>query len=334
MSTVDQILADVQEFCPIPPGSRTADSPQAARAILLAPEYTTLRDMTSTDLYRDDSLDLNTRLASFFNAWPMFSEGAQHHVLRQLTRQIVATATEDVLTQVDQVLALTLPVRTEDVSGTQPSFDWVADVAVPVSAAVVTGLIRRFLPSASPGEVVALGGALMLKLSGRNPGVDRERAALAAGVRLATLVDQHRGEVDAGLCAAGISSELVAGALAQVITGALDPLQAVVAAVPLLPGVSARAVIARVAPFRFVRRIDLTAGHREGVRIPLAWSEPDGIPFGLGPHRCTAAVLTEEVVDRVIRRINDVAPNGIEISDGSLIPAAFLQFGELWATYR
>jgi len=330
MPVAARIRDEVRSYCPIPADSRTVHSAQEARETLLAPRFTTLRETTSTDVYRDESLDFATRRASFYNSWPMYSEGRQHQALRRLTRQIVTSGSQEALAQVDYVLARALTGGDRDGA----PFDWVARVAVPVSTAVVGGLVGRLLDSAPTEELVALGGALMLSLSGLEPGPARERAALEAGVRLADLAEQHRDELDAALDTAGMSSELIGGALAQVVTGALDPLQAAVASVPLHPGMDARAVIAAATPFRFVQRIDTHAADRSGVRIPLMWPEPDELPFGFGPHRCTAAGLTEKVVEQVVAHVARLAPTLTVVAGAIVPPAAFLRFEDLWVSHE
>ncbi|UZN03407.1 hypothetical protein [Cellulomonas sp. S1-8] len=332
MTAGGHLQDQVQSFCPIPPGQQTVTSSEEARAVLLAPRYTTRRDVTSVDLYRDETLDARTRLASFFNSWPMYSEGAQHAVLRRLTRQIVAAGTEPALAGVERVLADALPPLPRTAAA--DPFDWVADVSVPVSAAVVGGLLGPVLPRVPVSELVALGAALMLQLSRLAPGPATEQAALAAGARLADIAELHRDVLDEQLECAGTSSELIGGALAQIVTGALDPLQAAVSCVPLLPGEKARAVVAQAAPFRFVRRIDTLAPGAGGVRVPLVWPEPGAIPFGFGAHRCTAAALTEQVVALVVDRVDAVAPDGLVVVRGALAPAAFLRFEDLWVSHR
>jgi hypothetical protein len=324
---------EVREFCPIPQGSRVASSVREAQSVLLSGRYVAVRDITPADVYRDNSLDLDTRLDSFFNAWPMFSEGMQHQNLRRLTRQIVASGSERALSQVDDALALALP-SSHDERPAPEAFEWVRRVAQPVSAAVVDGLVGRLVHSAPLEEILALGAAMMLKLSGREEGPLREQAALAAGVRLADLADRHRATIDAELDTADLSSELIGGALAQVVTGALDPLQAAVAAVPLFPGGCASDAIRGATPFRFVKRIDASTDDGAAIRVPLAWPGTAGIPFGLGPHRCTAAALTEKVVARVVYRVAEVADHGLVVTSGAVLPASFLRFEDVWVRCR
>lgn len=248
-------------------------------------------------------------MRSRFARWPLFSDGEYHERLRAGLAGVFKDPEGRALDRVATLVAKTLPTDGQPI-------DWVATVAEPLAVEVLALVLG--VETAEAREVARLGVPVIDSLA--MPLKDREHmAAAVAGMDgLAEWLQRRLREPATAATQSPLLAALAAitkdphlgpdaasGALAQVVTGAFDPLTAaaVVLGLTATPRaqteLSVRDLVEEAlrlcTPFRFARRFALEPIDLAGVRIPrdalillcLGSANLDAERFGC-PHQAAA----------------------------------------------
>ncbi|MGC4938574.1 cytochrome P450 [Kribbella sp. DT2] len=273
----------------------------------------------------------------FFAKWPVFSDGEYHDRVRSA---IVRGLRRLSLAQAEPAWKSFATRRITELRGER--FDWMADVARPVAEHAVSSIVGD-----DAAQLIAWGSVLIDELA--TPALQADRAAET----MAAISELH-GWLDAQIRAGrGATAPLVAelsalwnspaagpeaatAALAQVVTGAYDPVVATVgligesldrAALRTLPLETLRDEALRLAtPFRFTsrypRRPVTIGGHRLSIgdRVviglatanldptafphPLRWANRSGsarsFTFGGGRHYCPGVGIAKGITGSLL----------------------------------
>jgi cytochrome P450 len=278
----------------------------------------------------------NTR--GFFAKWPVFSDGQYHDrvraaIVRGLRRLPSAQAVPDWTSFATRRVAERRSER----------FDWMADVARPVAERAVAAIVGD-----DAHQLIAWGSTLIDDLA--TPALEAGRAVRTTAV-VAELRDWLHTQIRSRSAAAtplvaqlatlwkapDAGPDSATAALAQVVTGAYDPVVATAGLIgesldrPTLHALSLETLreeaLRLAAPFRFTSRYPrhpvTIGGHRlrVGDRVviglatanldptvfpePLRWSRRGGaarsFTFGGGRHYCPGAGIAKGVVDSLLR---------------------------------
>lgn len=316
------------------------------------------RILTDKDFWSMRSLDLRAaalpeadrekraQLKSFFNQWPVFSDGDYHKRVRSVAVRLLRhVVTPELIGRCGRIADRGITEAGSDL------FDWVENIAQPLAREAIVALVGE----ADTDYLVDLGSVILNELATPCIEIDRVDAALEAisemrGWLCTALVDPPA-EFIAGLAElwddAEFGPDSATALLTQVVTGAYDPTVTMLCAVGELVDEGAfrgatrqtiREEVARLStPFRFASRYarrPVTVGpHRLGTgeRIVLCLGtanlDPDLYPspqeirkrsnrprsfsFGAGGHYCPGVTLAQAIVDVLLVTL---AENGVHFS--------------------
>lgn len=306
----------------------TAIDESQATYLLRSPKHFSTRGKVDRGDFTDTNLRLISRSDSFFANWPMFNDGDLHLSLRRSAR---ALADGNASLTYEEVYRYCADRAFQLESGIQ---DWKTVFSRPVSELVVSRLFALALPNSEPSELIRLGRQIMYELSGTSDDSVVKKRAIDAGLRLYRIIEtdeQHIRKIvnDPNIDLAGLT-----GVVAQVLTGSLDPLEAVLDGVAIYSPNGDHwhpdSVAGRVCPFRYVKRLffgGIDEKILKSVRVPLFFPELQrSMPFGHGRHRCVGAKITKLCVDALTSAILDTKPDGFNLVNFDVAPGAFRQF--------
>ncbi|MDJ1134470.1 cytochrome P450 [Streptomyces iconiensis] len=308
-----------------------------ADSVLTGPSLLSTRKARALDSAGPYERHLYRSTREFFAKWPVFSDGDHHDRVRQAVVRGLGQLRTARLRATWEASATR---RLASLRGT--SFDWMEGVARPLAREAVAAVVGD-----SADELIQLGSLLIHDLA--TPALDRDRAesALAAVAGLRDWLDDgirrghaagspFLGELAALWHTEGYGPDAATAALAQVVTGAYDPVVSTLgtvgeyldaASLRALPLAALREEVLRCAtPFRFTSRYPeravtigphrLEAGERVVVGLatanldphlfpqPLRWRERGGpgrsYTFGAGRHYCPGAGLARQLTESLL----------------------------------
>jgi cytochrome P450 len=226
-----------------------------------------------------DAHGVRDKMRARFARWPLFSDGEYHDRLRERLSGVFKDGEDEAGRRAAALLARVLPRD-------GAAFDWLGTVAEPLAAEVLALLLgvgsEEARTVASFGVPVVDSLAMPLKdkegmglaVAGMDALAQWLAARLGAGAADTPFLDA----LAAVAADPALGPEAAAGALAQVVTGAFDPLAsaatmlALVATPQALGTLSERALVEEAlrlaTPFRFARRFTREPVEVAGVRIP------------------------------------------------------------------